>query len=709
MPELAKAYVQIIPSAEGIKGNLTSIMDSEAETAGQSSGNKFASSFGSVVKVGLAAVGALAGATLAAGTAFVSGVNSVAEYGDNIDKMSQKMGLSIEAYQEWDAVMRHSGTSIDSMQSSMRTLANAVESGNDAFERIGLSMEDIQGMSNEDLFSATITALQNVDNETERTYLAGQLLGRGATELGALLNTSAEETQAMKDRVHELGGVLSEDAVAASAGFKDSLQDMQTAFGGVKNALLTNFLPGMSTVMDGLAAIFSGQDGGVEMVSAGMEEVIARLNESMPQFLEAAGGILSSLITVLGENLGPATTMAIDLLMQLGNAVISALPEIVSALTSEGIPALLTGAIGLVVSLLSHLDQIIVPIISSIPVVFQAVATSMSQAIPTLTAAMPVVTQSILSAITEATPLMIQTGVMFLESLISDLPLIIETVCSAIPDIVLALVDLTIQSAPLIIEAGVQLLCSLISNLPLIISTILTSIPQIIESICSGLVERWPDIQQAGVELFECLVTNIDQAVSSVLTALGSLLTEIYNGVVAGVSDMLSAGGQLVAGIWNGISNSLQWIKTKISGWVGDVLGFVKNLFGIASPSKVFAGFGMNLAQGLGVGIENGIGVVEDAIGDMSDAAVNAWTADQLSTNLTGSAAYQFSGPNGAVTGGEVEQSEILNAIFAVGNMIVSAVNAIDPDIQLDGASLADKLYHYNLEAANRYGAAMVT
>ena len=707
MPELAKAYVQIIPSAEGIKGNLTSIMDSEAEVAGQSSGNKFSSTFGTVVKAGLAAVGALAGATLAAGGAFINGVANVAEYGDNIDKMSQKMGLSIEAYQEWDAVMRHSGTSIETLQSSMRTLANAVEGGNEAFAAIGLTQEQIASMSQEELFGATITGLQNVSDTTERTYLAGQLLGRGATELGALLNTSAEETQAMKDRVHELGGVLSEDAVLAAASFQDSLQDMQIAFGGVKNALLTNFLPGMSTVMDGLSAIFSGQDGGVEMVSAGMEEIIARLNESMPQFLEAAGGILSSLITVLGENLGPITTTVVDLLMQLVGAVVDALPDIVSGLM-EGLPALITGVVNLVVSLLTHLDQIIVPIINAIPVIFQAVATAMTTAIPTLVAAMPGIIQNIIAAITEAIPLMIQTGVEFLTALIEDLPTIIETVLTAIPDIVLALVDLIIQNVPLIIEAGVQLLTALITNLPEIITTVISSIPQIIEAIVTGLVERWPDIQQAGVELFTCLVTNIDQAVASVLTALGGLLAEIYNGVVAGVSDMLAAGGQLVAGIWQGISNSLLWIKTKISGWVGDVLGFVKGLFGIASPSKVFSGYGLMLAQGLGLGIENGIGVVEDAIGDMSDAAVGAWSADQLNTTLTGSAAYSFGGPGEAVTGGN-GGADILSAIYAVGNMIVAAVNEIDPDIQLDGVSLADRLYRYTQEAANRHGAAMVT
>lgn len=51
----------------------------------------------------------------------------------------------------------------------------------------------------------------------------------------------------------------------------------------------------------------------------------------------------------------------------------------------------------------------------------------------------------------------------------------------------------------------------------------------------------------------------------------------------------------------------------------------------------------------------------------------------------------------------------VINAIYGMANAIVKAVNEIDPDITLDGQSLADKMYHYNKQAANRYGAAMVT
>ena len=135
--ELAKAYVQIVPSADGISDSLSAIMDPEAERAGQSSGSKFSGGFSSGIasaaQIGVGAIGAIAAASTAATGALVSGVGSIAEYGDNIDKMSQKMGMSAESYQEWDAVMRHSGTSMEAMKASMKTLANAASTGSEAF------------------------------------------------------------------------------------------------------------------------------------------------------------------------------------------------------------------------------------------------------------------------------------------------------------------------------------------------------------------------------------------------------------------------------------------------------------------------------------------------------------------------------------------------------------------------------------------------
>ena len=157
--------------------------------------NKFAA-IGRVAGAAFAAVFAIKGVTAA--------VEKIAKLGDTIDKTSQKLGMSAKAYQEWDFVMTHAGASIESMTTSMKTLASAAATNNAAFAELGLTQEKIAGLSQEELFRETIAALQKVTDKTERTYLAGRLLGRGATELGALLNMSAEETDAMRRRVGEL-------------------------------------------------------------------------------------------------------------------------------------------------------------------------------------------------------------------------------------------------------------------------------------------------------------------------------------------------------------------------------------------------------------------------------------------------------------------------------------------------------------------------
>lgn len=76
-------------------------------------------------------------------------------------------------------------------------------------------------------------------------------------------------------------------------------------------------------------------------------------------------------------------------------------------------------------------------------------------------------------------------------------------------------------------------------------------------------------------------------------------------------------GKNMVEGIWNGISGATRWIKDKISGWVGNVTDFLKDLFGIASPSKLMRDeIGVYLAQGIGVGFSNEIGGVKKMIED---------------------------------------------------------------------------------------------
>ena len=298
--------------------------DSEGKAKG------FKAKFGKVMKGAAVGVAAITTATAAVGGAFVKATGSVAEYGDHIDKMSQKMGLSAEKYQEWDAILQHSGTSIDTMKASMKTLANAVESGNEAFQRIGLTQEQIANMSQEELFEATISGLQNVEDTTERTYLAGKLLGRGATELGALLNTSAEDTEAMRQRVHELGGVMSDEAVKAAAHYQDSLQDMTTALEGAKRNMMSSFLPSITTVMDGIGNLFSGDSGkGLGQVKEGVSKFITTMTEAIPKVMSVGASIIKSIGMAILENLPSILNAGINAIAKFAEGIGNGSPEVI--------------------------------------------------------------------------------------------------------------------------------------------------------------------------------------------------------------------------------------------------------------------------------------------------------------------------------------------------------------------------------------------
>ena len=309
-----------------------------------------ANGFGSKISGGLktagAAFAAVTTAAAAVGAAAISAAGDVAQYGDNIDKASQKMGVSAEFYQEWDAVLQHSGTSMSAMTQTFKTLANASQDASAdqqaAFEKLGLSMEQVKSMSAEDLFATTISRLQDMGESTERTALATDLLGRGAMEMGALLNTSSEDTQKMIDTVHELGGVMSDDAVKAAAGYQDALQDLQTSFSGLKNNMVSEFLPGITTTMNGLAKLFSGSEGGAEAVRAGIEQLSNNILEQLPVFFDTALQIVEAIGNAIIENLPQIIQVGVELIIGLATGLIKAIPEIVKRLP-EIIGAIVTG------------------------------------------------------------------------------------------------------------------------------------------------------------------------------------------------------------------------------------------------------------------------------------------------------------------------------------------------------------------------------
>ena len=504
----------------------------------ETKGSTFGSGLKKAAAVGVAAVTAVGSAAIAAGTSLVKSTGDVAAYGDNIDKMSQKMGISAQAYQEWDAIMQHSGTSIDALKPSMKTLAMQAERGSDAFQKLGISEEEVASLSQEDLFAKVITGLQGMEEGTERTYITSQLLGRGATELGALLNTSAEETQKMRDRVHELGGVMSDDAVKASAQFQDTLQDMSTGFDSLKRNMLSEFLPAITDVMDGLTNLFTGNyDEGIERISKGIGQVIDKLSEMLPKIMEVGKNILLTLGDAIIKNLPVIVPALADLVMGIGKSIIDNLPMLVS-----------TGL------------QIILQL-----------ANSISQALPTLIPTIVDVVLQIVNTLVDNVDLMVDAAIALITGLtvgiINSLPVLIEKS----PEIIIAIVDALVANFPKIVEAAFNLIVvfatALIDNLPEVVNAIL----KIREKINAKFQEIASQALSWGADLISNFVSGIKNGFGKIKSAMSGLANVVRSHIhfsepdVGPLSDFHTYAPDMMKQFAKGIDENLPLVEDSMN------------------------------------------------------------------------------------------------------------------------------------------------
>lgn len=384
-------------------------------------------------KLGIVAALAAAGKAVADfGAATAAAIQETAAYGDTIDKTSQKIGISAEAYQEWDAVMQHSGASIGTLQASMRVLSQQAEKGGEAFKELGISEKEVAELSKEDLFARVIEGLQGMEEGTERTVLAQQLLGRGAMEYGALLNTSAEATQEMRDRVHELNGVMSDEAVKAAAAFQDQLQDMNTALDGLKRNITNEFLPSITTVMSGLTEIFAGNyDEGINQISEGIDTIVQRFNELPSKISEVGKNIISSLGEAIIQNIPDLLSIGADVINFLITSIIENAPMLVdSAFTmvstlaqgiADNLPVLVPSAVDAVFEIadtsLDNVDMLIDAGFS----LLEGLADGLIKALPVLIGRAPEIVAKLGATLIELAPKMLASGIALIEHVFSGL------------------------------------------------------------------------------------------------------------------------------------------------------------------------------------------------------------------------------------------------------------------------------------------------
>lgn len=496
-----------------------------AKSESSSFASKLKSSIGAAAKVATASIAAVTTATVALGKTFYNQTKEIASYGDNIDKMSQKMGLSAEAYQEWDAIMQHSGTSIESLKPAIKTLATAAESGNEAFAKLGITQEEVAELSQEDLFARVISELQKMEEGTERTYLAGQLLGRGATELGALLNTSAEDTEKMRQAVHELGGVMSNEAIKTAAKYQDTLQDMNTAFAGAKRAIFADFMPSVIEAMEGLTKLFSGDKSGVAAISKGITTFIKNITKKLPEIIKVGTEIVSSVAQGITENIDEFLDLAEGVIEYLGNALIDAFPKIVDV------------GMKIIERLINGISKNTPKIISAAVKIISSIATTLIQQLPAIVNAAFEIINGIVSVLSDTSNIkqIVNVAIEFVKSIgstiLKAIPMFIKTISQALPQIIAGLV---------------MIIGKIVDELPTIIKGLLDALPDVIDSIIGGITDNMGDIIAGLITVFDKIIEKAPEILANIVKNADKIITAVLNGITDNLPDLVDGATSMI-------------------------------------------------------------------------------------------------------------------------------------------------------------------
>lgn len=217
-------------------------------------------------------------------------VKNTAALGDRIDKMSQKIDISREAFQKWDFVLSQNGASIESLQGNMKFLSKAIDANDDSFKKLGITQKQLKESSPEQIFERVIAGLQNMDAGIGRNAIATKLLGRGYQELAPLLNQTAKSTEDLKKSFAESGAMIEDEQVNSAVEFTDALHKLQTVSQGSISILTSTLFPQLTRSLGDLTKYLAGN-----------KQKLSEFGDSITSFVTSTGRALKGAFDIFNS------------------------------------------------------------------------------------------------------------------------------------------------------------------------------------------------------------------------------------------------------------------------------------------------------------------------------------------------------------------------------------------------------------------------
>lgn len=672
--QIGEAYIQIIPSAKGIKNSITKELGGEAESAGKSAGSSIASGLVGAIKGALAAagIGAALKKTLEEGasleqsiggieTLFGAGGKSAEEYAASVgkslsevkDEYTQLMDAQNIALENAANAYKTAGLSADEYMQTVtgfaaalkQSVANETEAANLADQAV-IDMADNANKMGTDMQSIQ-TAYQGFAKQNY-TMLDNLKLGYGGTksEMERLLS-DAEKLTGVKYDINNLGDVynaihaIQEDLGITGTTAKEAAQTFSGSFSAMQSAA--------KNLMGNLAL---GKDIGPSLKALG---------ESVNTFL------MGNLFPMVGKILGQLPTLLKDLIPMLKDALVQGIPQIMVGGTQ-----LIMGLVDAILSTdwLALAGDIVGAIVTGLQ---ETAATIFGEGDP-----LPAMKESILGAInnlgtliSEQAPAFLQSGADIITSIISGIADALPGIIEAAAEIASSLLTTLINSAPDLLSAGIDMLTQIVDGVTSALPNIATAAAKAIETLIKTLVANFPTILSKGLELLGKLVAGIVQGLPKVVSAAADIISKLVKSIASNLPQLLKSGGEMLGKLLAGLIEKIpdlvaavpkiftavkdafagtDWIslgKDIINGIIEGVKAMldsliaavknvaskayetVKGFFQIGSPSKLMANeVGRYIPEGIAVGIEANEDSVIKAMNDLSALTAGAFNAD---------------------------------------------------------------------------------
>ena len=506
---LGKAWVQIVPSAEGFSGKLKGIIDSESESAGKSGGSKLAGALGGAMKV----TGAAIGAGMAAATTAVVGfgkeaVASYANYEQLVGGVEKLYGTAADKVQKFaDEAYKTSGMSANAYMETATSFSAALIGSLNGDVNKAADMTDVamRAMSdNVNVFGSDMASVQNAFMGFSKgtfTMLDNLKLGYGGTtsEMERLIKDANTYRKSIGETAN-----LSIDSFADIVQAIQSVQEMQHIAG-------TTNKEAMSTIEGSATATKAAWDNLITSIGRG-----EGINESFNALLSSLFGEKE------GEGLLNQIIPRIETVMQgIGDFILQAAPII-----SEKIPPII--------------ESIVPSLLQGASTLISALAQGLLTALPTL---MPIATDilmSIIEGLVNNLPMILSTGVELIMTLVSGISEALPTLIPAMVDAIITMVGSLLDNIPMLIDCAIQLMTGLATGLVNAIPIILAAIPQLVVAggkLIVAIVEGAARVSDQVVNAGKNIVDGFKRGFSSAWDSFKNWVTDKVRGMIDSVKN----------------------------------------------------------------------------------------------------------------------------------------------------------------------------